>query len=103
STCRQRGGGHSRPGWGATNIFTRDRPAVSLGGPPLVKMATGEDADDEALGGGEMHATSSGLADYLADDEAGAIRIARHVIAHLDWKQRRPGPTMPADSPLHDA
>src|SRR5262249_21833551 len=96
-------GGAYQPGMSDYNIFIRDRSRVYLGGPPLVKMATGEDADDEALGGGEMHATSSGLADYLADDEAGPIGIARHVIAHRDWKKRGPGPTMPADEPLHDA
>jgi acetyl-CoA carboxylase carboxyltransferase component len=50
-----------------------------------------------------MHATASGLADYLADDEPGAIRLARHVIAHLDWRKRGPGPTMPADEPLYDS
>ena len=47
-----------------------------LGGPPLVKMATGEDADDESLGGAEMHARISGLADYFARDEHDCIRSA---------------------------
>src|SRR5215510_6759084 len=65
-------------------------------------MATGEEADDEELGGGEMHAARSGLADYLADDEVSALRMARSVIAHLDWKKRGPGPTMPADDPRND-
>jgi acetyl-CoA carboxylase carboxyltransferase component len=50
-----------------------------------------------------MHATTSGLADYLADDEPSAIRIARSVLAHLNWRKRGPGPTMPVDEPLHDA
>src|SRR5262247_4220498 len=96
-------GGAYQPGMSDYNIFVRQRSKVFLGGPPLVKMATGEDADDEELGGGEMHATTSGLADYLADDEASAIRMARSVLAHLDWKKRGPGPTMPADEPLYDA
>jgi len=95
-------GGAYQPGMSDYNIFIRNRSRVYLGGPPLVKMATGEDADDEALGGGEMHATRSGLADYLADDEVSALRMARSVIAHLDWKKRGPGPTMPADDPLYD-
>jgi acetyl-CoA carboxylase carboxyltransferase component len=96
-------GGAYQPGMSDYNIFIRGRSKVFLGGPPLVKMATGEDADDEALGGGLMHAATSGLADYLADDEPGAIRIARSVLAHLNWRKRGPGPTMPADEPLCDA
>ena len=48
-----------------------------LAGPPLVKMATGEESDDESLGGAEMHARTSGLADYLAEDEHDAIRLGR--------------------------
>ena len=51
------------------------RAKVFLGGPPLVKMATGEDADDEELGGADMHARISGLADYLAADELDALRL----------------------------
>ena len=54
--------------------WSSERAKVFLGGPPLVKMATGEDADDEALGGAEMHARVSGVADYLAVDEVDAIR-----------------------------
>jgi acyl-CoA carboxylase subunit beta len=95
-------GGAYQPGMSDYNIFIRGRSKVFLGGPPLVKMATGEDADDEELGGGEMHATRSGLADYLADDEASAIHMARNVMAHLNWRKLGPGPTMAADDPLHD-
>ena len=65
-------------------------------------MATGEDADDEELGGGEMHAAISGLADYLADDEPSAIRMARSVIAHLNWRKLGPGPTRPRTSRCYD-
>jgi acetyl-CoA carboxylase carboxyltransferase component len=96
-------GGAYQPGMSDYNIFIRNRSRVYLGGPPLVKMATGEDADDEELGGGEMHAGTSGLADYLADDEPSAIRMARSVIAHLNWRKLGPGPTKPADEPLYDA
>jgi acyl-CoA carboxylase subunit beta len=60
---------------------------VFLGGPPLVKMATGEESDDEALGGADMHARQSGLADYLATDERDAIRIGRRIVARLNWRK----------------
>src|SRR4029450_5515925 len=96
-------GGAYQPGMSDYNIFIRNRSRVYLGGPPLVKMATGEDADDEELGGGEMHAGTSGLPDSLADDEPSAIRMARSVIAHLNWRKLGPGPTVPADEPLYDA
>jgi acetyl-CoA carboxylase carboxyltransferase component len=75
---------------------------VFLGGPPLVKMATGEDAEDEELGGAEMHARTSGLADHLAADEHDCIRLGRQVVRDLNWRKLGPGPTRPADEPLYD-
>ena len=62
-------------------VMVEGRAKVFLAGPPLVKMATGEESDDESLGGAEMHARMSGLADYLAVDEADAIRIGRRIVA----------------------
>ena len=96
-------GGAYQPGMSDYNIFIRGQSKVFLGGPPLVKMATGEDANEESLGGGEMHTTISGLGDYLAEDETDGIRIAREVIAHLNWRKLGPGPTLPADPPLYEA
>jgi len=95
-------GGAYQPGMSDYNIFIQGRSKVFLGGPPLVKMATGEDSDDEELGGAEMHATVSGLADYLAESELDALRIARSVMSHVNWRKLGPGPTMPADEPLYD-
>lgn len=95
-------GGAYQPGMSDYNIFIRGRSKVFLGGPPLVKMATGEDSTDEELGGAEMHATMSGLADYLAEDELDGLRMAREVMAHLNWRKLGPGPTLPADAPLFD-
>ncbi|MCZ2111178.1 MAG: acyl-CoA carboxylase subunit beta [Dehalococcoidia bacterium] len=95
-------GGAYQPGLSDYNIFVKERSKVFLGGPPLVKMATGEDSNDEELGGAEMHATISGLADYLADDEVDALRMAREVVAHLNWRKLGPGPSMPADPPIYD-
>jgi geranyl-CoA carboxylase beta subunit len=67
-------------------IMARGRSRAFLAGPPLLKAATGEIASDEALGGAEMHASVSGLADYVADDDAHALAIARELIASLGWK-----------------
>ncbi|HCB36964.1 MAG TPA: acetyl-CoA carboxylase carboxyltransferase subunit, partial [Acidimicrobiaceae bacterium] len=95
-------GGAYQPGMSDYNIFIRNQSKVFLGGPPLVKMAIGEDSDDETLGGAQMHAEVSGLADYLAEDEPDALRMCREVVAHLNWRKLGPGPTMPADDPVHD-
>jgi acyl-CoA carboxylase subunit beta len=96
-------GGAYQPGLSDYNIFVRGGAKVFLGGPPLVKVATGEDATDEELGGAEMHASASGLADYLAEDELGAIRMARDVVRHLHWHKLGPGPaTDDPDPPVHD-
>jgi len=67
-----------------------------------VKMATGEDADDESLGGAEMHTQTSGLGDYLAEDEYDGIRLCREVVSHLNWRKLGPGPSLPADEPIYD-
>jgi acetyl-CoA carboxylase carboxyltransferase component len=83
-------------------VFVEGRAKVFLGGPPLVKMATGEEADDEELGGAEMHARTSGLADYLAADEQDAIRIGRDIVRRLNWRKRGPGPTEPPLPPVAD-
>ena len=95
-------GGAYQPGMSDYNIFIKKQSKVFLGGPPLVKMATGEDADAESLGGAEMHTQVSGLGDYLAEDELDGIRLLRDVMGHLNWRKQGPGPTMPADEPLYD-
>ena len=95
-------GGAYQPGMSDYNIFIRGQSKVFLGGPPLVKMATGEDADEESLGGAQMHCSVSGLGDYLAEDEVDAARMCRELIAHLNWRKLGPGPTLPADPPVHD-
>jgi acetyl-CoA carboxylase carboxyltransferase component len=77
------------------------RARVFLGGPPLVKMAIGEDAEEEDLGGAVMHARTSGLCDYLARDELDALRIARGIVAHLHWSRLGPDPAGPAEEPLY--
>ncbi len=95
-------GGAYVPGMSDYTVMVKGRAKVFLGGPPLVKMATGEDAKDEELGGAEMHARTSGLADLLAVDERDCIRLGRQVVRDLHWRKLGPGPTMPADEPRYD-
>jgi acyl-CoA carboxylase subunit beta len=85
-------GGAYLPGMSDHVVMINERSKVFLGGPPLVKMATGEESDDESLGGAQMHARTSGLADYLAADEQDAIRIGRRIVARLNWRKQGPGP-----------
>ena len=96
-------GGAYQPGMSDYNIFIKGQSQVALGGPALVKMATGEDPDYEELAGADMHTSISGLGDYLALDEFDGIRMCREVVAHLNWRKRGPGASMPADEPLYDA
>jgi acetyl-CoA carboxylase carboxyltransferase component len=98
-------GGAYVPGMSDYTVFVRGQATAYLGGPPLVKMAIGEDVDDETLGGAEMHATVSGLADYLAEDDRDAIRIGRFILSQLRQPKpavalaRRQSPEPPAYDP----
>ncbi len=83
-------------------VMVKERAKVFLGGPPLVKMATGEESDDEELGGADMHSRVSGLSDYLAEDERDAIRIGRQIVRHLNWRKQGYGPRPEVEEPLYD-
>ncbi len=96
-------GGAYQPGMSDYNIFVKNQARVFLGGPPLVKMATGEDADPETLGGADMHTQVSGLGDYLAQDEMDGIRLCREVVRHLNWTKLGPEPDETFEEPVHDA
>ncbi|QMW66182.1 acyl-CoA carboxylase subunit beta [Mumia sp. ZJ1417] len=85
-------GGAYVPGMSDYVVMVKEGAKVFLGGPPLVKMATGEESDDESLGGAEMHARVSGLADYLAVDEYDAIRLGRQIVRRLNWRKQGPAP-----------
>ncbi|WP_370942441.1 acyl-CoA carboxylase subunit beta [Amycolatopsis sp. cg5] len=95
-------GGAYLPGMSDYVVMVKERAKVFLGGPPLVKMATGEESDDESLGGAEMHARTSGLADYLAHDEQDAIRLGRNIIKRLNWRKQGQAPAPGYAEPLFD-
>ncbi len=95
-------GGAYIPGMSDHVVMIRERSKVFLGGPPLVKVATGEEADEESLGGAEMHARTSGLADYLAADERDALRIGRAIVRRLNWRKRGPAPRPEPAGPRYD-
>jgi len=94
-------GGAYVPGMCDYAVLVDRQAKVFLGGPPLVKMATGEEADDESLGGAEMHSRTSGLSDYFAVDERDAIRIGRAIMARINWRKEGPRPG-PAAEPRYD-
>jgi acetyl-CoA carboxylase carboxyltransferase component len=96
-------GGAYIPGMSDYVVMVADRAKVFLAGPPLVKMATGEEADDESLGGADMHARMSGLADYFAIDEPDAIRIGRDIVKRLNWRKQGPAPKPDPAPPRYDA
>ncbi len=96
-------GGAYIPGMSDYVVMVKQAAKVFLGGPPLVKMATGEVSDDESLGGAEMHARTSGLADYLAVDEHDAIRLGRSIVRRLNWRKHGPAAATAYDEPTLDA
>ena len=96
-------GGAYQPGMSDYNIFIKNQSKVFLGGVALTKMATGEDANEEDLGGADMHTQVSGLGDYLAKDELDGIRLCREVVAHLNWRKLGPEPNPDFKEPIHDS
>ena len=97
-------GGAYQTGLSDYIVMVRGRSRAFLAGPPLLKAATGEIATEEELGGAEMHTSISGLGDYLAEDDRDAVRIARDIVARLDWQRGLP-PAAPLSvvPPRYDA
>ena len=95
-------GGAYIPGMSDYTVMVKEQAQVYLAGPPLVKMATGEDTDHEELGGAEMHSRVSGVSDYFAEDERDAIRLGREIMAHLNWRKAGPGPAREVEAPHYD-
>ncbi len=96
-------GGAYVPGLSDYTVMVRRQAKVFLAGPPLVKMATGEEVDDESLGGAEMHTQLSGLGDYLAEDDADAIRIGRDIVARLNWRKEIRAALATPEAPKYDS
>jgi geranyl-CoA carboxylase beta subunit len=93
-------GGAYQTGLADYVVMVRGRSKVFLAGPPLLKAATGEIAGDEALGGAELHCVTTGLGEYLAEDDADALRIGREILARIGWG--RPAAAPKAAPPLYD-
>ncbi len=87
-------GGAYLPGLSDYVILVRGRSSIYLAGPPLVKAAIGEDTDEETLGGAHTHATVTGLGEYLCEDDAHAIAMAREVLDKLKWPTAAPCPAL---------
>ncbi len=96
-------GGAYMPGLSDYVIAIKDRGRAFLAGPPLLKAATGEIASEEELGGAQMHATISGLAEYLADNDGHGIKVARELLDRLQWNQQcAPAPARNFIEPRYD-
>ena len=96
-------GGAYMPGMSDYVVMVRGNAKAFLAGPPLVRAATGEVATDEELGGTDMHATVTGLTEYVAEDDVEAIRLGREVIARLNWTAKlRPAPARRVAEPRYD-
>jgi acetyl-CoA carboxylase carboxyltransferase component len=95
-------GGAYQPGMSDYNVVIDRQSKIFLAGPPLVKMATGEESDDESLGGAKMHAEISGLGEYFAEDERDALRMCREIVSHLNWRKPGPPPSLRPDPPVLD-
>lgn len=95
-------GGAYMPAMSDESIIVDEQAHIFLAGPPLVKAATGEVVSAEDLGGGKMHTSVSGVADYLAVDDAHAIVLARRSVSNLNWPKKEFPPSAAYEEPLHD-
>ena len=96
-------GGAYVPAMSDETVIVRGTGTIFLGGPPLVKAATGEDVDPEDLGGADVHARRSGVADHEATDDEHALRIVREIVANLDLPSRRSWEIADPEDPAVDA
>jgi acetyl-CoA carboxylase carboxyltransferase component len=95
-------GGAYVPAMSDETIIVRDTGTIFLGGPPLVKAATGEDVTAEDLGGADVHTRLSGVADYLAEDDAHALQLARAIVSTLNTRKTLPADVAGSEEPAYD-
>jgi 3-methylcrotonyl-CoA carboxylase beta subunit len=95
-------GGAYVPAMSDEAVIVRDQGTIFLGGPPLVRAATGEIVTAEDLGGGDVHTRISGVADHLAEDDAHALALARRLVAHLGPRTKAAVPRHAPEPPAHD-
>lgn len=95
-------GGAYVPAMSDETIIVKNQATIFLGGPPLVKAATGEIVTAEELGGGDVHTRTSGVADHLAENDEHALEIARDIISHLNRKAPTSIERLTPEDPLYD-
>jgi 3-methylcrotonyl-CoA carboxylase beta subunit len=95
-------GGAYVPAMADEAVIVKDQGTIFLGGPPLVKAATGEVVTAEDLGGGALHSRTSGVTDHLADDDLHALRIVRRIVATLGPRAPAPWERLPVEEPAVD-
>jgi 3-methylcrotonyl-CoA carboxylase beta subunit len=96
-------GGAYVPAMSDENVIVKGNGTIFLGGPPLVKAATGEVVTAQELGGAEVHCATSGVTDHFAEDDAHAVEITRDIVANLNKPKRIPFHVAPTEEPLFDA
>lgn len=96
-------GGAYVPAMSDENVIVKGNGTIFLGGPPLVKAATGEEVSAQDLGGAQVHCETSGVTDHLAENDEHAIEITRNIVAHLNHKKKVQLKNHPIEEPLYDS
>lgn len=94
-------GGAYVPAMSDENVIVKENGTIFLGGPPLVKAATGEEVNPQELGGAQVHSEVSGVTDHFAEDDASAIAIARKIVANLNHRKKIGAALKPVEEPLY--
>ncbi len=95
-------GGAYVPAMSDETVIVKENGTIFLGGPPLVRAATGEIVDAQELGGAQVHCENSGVTDHFAEDDEDAIAITRNIVAHLNHKRKVTLKTLPIEAPLYE-